>query len=58
MAARPTGDNLLKALREISLVTFQFAGLHHRAPSDLTPLQRTLLRLLSVPEDAYARLAL
>jgi transposase len=57
VAARPTGDNLLKALREISLVTFQVAGLRHRAPSDLTPLQRTLLRLLAVPEDAYARLA-
>jgi transposase len=57
VAARPTGDNLLKALREISLVTFQFAGLRHRAPSDLTPLQRTLLGLLGVPEDAYARLA-
>jgi len=57
VAARPTGDNLLKALREISLVTFQFAGLRHRAPSDLTRLQRTLLGLLGVPEDAYARLA-
>ncbi|HEY3079069.1 MAG TPA: IS1634 family transposase [Chloroflexota bacterium] len=57
VAARPTGDNLLKALREISLVTFQFAGTRHRAPSDLTPLHRTLLRLLGVPEDAYARLA-
>lgn len=57
VAARPTGDNLLKALREISLVTVQVAGLRHRAPSDLTPLQRTLLRLLGVPEDAYARLA-
>ncbi len=57
VAARPTGENLLKALREISLVTFQVAGVRHRAPSDLTPLQRTLLRLLGVPEDAYARLA-
>ncbi|HEY3082232.1 MAG TPA: IS1634 family transposase [Chloroflexota bacterium] len=55
--ARPTGDNLLKALREISLVTFHVAGTRHRAPSDLTPLHRTLLRLLGVPEDAYARLA-
>jgi hypothetical protein len=58
VAARPTGDNVLKALREISLVTFQLAGAWHRAASDLNPLQRTLLRLLGVPEHAYARLAL
>lgn len=55
--ARPTGENLLKALREIALVSFHFAGARHRAPSELTPLQRTLLRLLGVPEDAYGRLA-
>jgi transposase len=58
VAARPTGDNLLKALGTISLATFDVAGARHRAPSDLTPLQRTLLGLLGVPEDAYARLAL
>jgi hypothetical protein len=57
VAARPTGDNLLKALRTISLVTLDFAGQRHRAPSALTPLHRTLLQLLNVPEDAYARLA-
>jgi transposase len=57
VAARPTGDNLLKALRTISLVTLALAGTPHRAPSALTPLHRTLLKLLDVPEDAYARLA-
>jgi hypothetical protein len=57
VAARPTGDNLLKALRTISLVTLELAGTRHRAPSDLTALHRTLLQLLDVPEAAYARLA-
>ena len=57
VAARPTGDNLLKALRTISLVSLDLVGTHHRAPSALTPLHRTLLQLLAVPEDAYARLA-
>lgn len=57
VAARPTGDNLLKALRTISLVALELAGARHRAPSDLTPLHRTLLQLLDVPEAAYARLA-
>ena len=57
VAARPTGDNLLKALRTISLVTLELLGTRHRAPSALTPLHRTLLQLLNVPEDAYARLA-
>ena len=56
VAARPTGDNLLKALRTISLVTLDLADTRHRAPSALTPLHRTLLHLLDVPEDAYARL--
>ncbi len=54
--ARPTGDNLLKALRTISLVTVELAGTRHRAPSALTPLHRTLLTLLDVAEDAYAGL--
>lgn len=57
VAARPTGDNLLKALRSISLVRLEFAGSRHCAPSDLTPLQWTLLQLLNVPDAAYARLA-
>jgi hypothetical protein len=56
VAARPTGDNLLKALRTISLVTLDLAVTRHRAPSTLTPLHRTLLQLLDVPEAAYARL--
>jgi transposase len=57
VAARPTGDNLLKALRSISLVTMTCAGTWQRAPSDLTPLHRTVLQLIHVPEAAYARLA-
>lgn len=57
VAARPTGDNLLKALSTVSLVTVELAGVRHRAPSALTPLHRTLLQLLNVSEVAYARLA-
>lgn len=57
VAARPTGENLLKALREISLVTLELAGQPHRAVSAFTSLQRTLLQLLGVPEVAYARLS-
>ena len=57
VAARPTGDNLLKALQTVSLVTLKLAGTRHRAPSALTPLHHTLLQLLDVPEGAYARLA-
>ena len=54
VAARPTGDNLLKALSTISLVTLELAGRRHRAPSALTALHRTLLQLLSVSEATYA----
>lgn len=57
VAARPTGDNLLKALRSIALVTLEFDGVPHRAPSVLTPLHQTLLHLLDVSEATYARLA-
>ena len=57
VAARPTGDNLLKALRPISLVTLVLADTPHRAPSDLTPLHQTVLQLLDVPAAAYARLS-
>lgn len=56
VAARPTGDNLFKALRDIALVTFEIASLRHQLVEDLKPLQHTLLHLLSVPETAYARL--
>ncbi len=56
VAARPTGDNLFKALRDIALVTLEIDGLRHHQVADLTPLQHTLLPLLSVPEVAYARL--
>lgn len=57
VAARPTGENLLKALREISLATVELAGVRHRLVSDLTQLQHTLLRLVRVPEAAYSRVA-
>jgi Domain of unknown function (DUF4277)/Transposase DDE domain len=56
VAARPTGDNLFKALRDIALVTFQTGDLRHQVVEDLRPLQRTLLQLLNIPETAYARL--
>jgi hypothetical protein len=56
VAARPTGDNLFKALRDIALVTLEIDGLRHHQVADLTPLQHTLRPLLSVPEVAYARL--
>jgi hypothetical protein len=56
VAARPTGDNLFKALRGIALVTFEIDGFRQQQVADLTPLQHTLLLLLSVPEAAYARL--
>jgi transposase len=57
VAARPTGENLLKALREVSLATVELAGERQRLVSELNHLQRTLLALLGVPETAYARLA-
>ena len=50
VAARPTGDNLLKALRTISLMTLELDDALHRAPSALTALHQTLLHLLDVPE--------
>jgi hypothetical protein len=56
VAARPTGDNLFKALRDIALVTFEIEGLRHQVVEDLRPLQHTLLHLLNIPETAYARL--
>ena len=34
VAARPTGDNLFKALREIALVTFEIAGVRQPAIED------------------------
>jgi hypothetical protein len=57
VAARPTGENLLRALQPISLVTLVAAGPIQRLVADLTPLQRTLLRLVAVPEAAYHRFA-
>jgi transposase len=57
VAARPTGENLLAALREISLATVEVAGGRHRLVSDLTQIHHTLLRLLRVPEAAYSRVA-
>ena len=57
VAARPTGDNLLKALGEIALVRLQLPDGWHTVVSALTPLHRRLVQLLGVPEAAYARLA-
>ena len=57
VAARPTGENLLKALREIALATVEIAGERHRLVAELSQLQRTLLALVGVPEQAYARVA-
>ncbi|MBI4491682.1 MAG: hypothetical protein HY690_02695, partial [Chloroflexi bacterium] len=54
VAARPTGENVLTALREITLATLEVAGTPYRLVSRLTPLHRTLLVLLGVPEVAYA----
>jgi hypothetical protein len=56
-AARPTGDNLLKALHDIVLATLELGGIRHRLVSDPTTLQLTLLRLIGAPEAAYTRLA-
>lgn len=58
VAARPTGDNLLKALGAITLVRFQVAGDWHRAVSTLRPLQHRLLQLLGIPDTVYAELTL
>src|SRR5262249_2708758 len=52
VAARPTGDNLFKALRDLALVTFEAGGLHHQQVEDLRPLHHTLLHLLGIPETA------
>jgi transposase len=57
VAARPTGENLLNALREISLATIELTGERYRLVSELSHLQRTLLSLVGVPEAAYARVA-
>jgi hypothetical protein len=57
VAARPTGDNLLKALSEITLVRVQIAGIWHRAASRLRPLHHRLLQLLGVPDTVYTDLA-
>ena len=42
VAARPTGENLLKALREIALATVEIAGQRYRLVAELSPLQQTL----------------
>lgn len=57
VAARPTGDNLLKALQDLALVMVVLDGMRQRWVSDRTALHRTLLRLLDVSETAYTRLA-
>jgi transposase len=55
VAARPTGENVLAALREITLATVEVAGSPYRLVSRLAPLHRTLLILLGIPQVAYAR---
>jgi transposase len=57
VAARPTGENLLKALREIALASVEIAGERYRLVAELSQLQQTLLALLGVPEQAYAQAA-
>jgi transposase len=57
VAARPTGDNLLKALSEITLVRVQVAGTWHRAASTLRPLHQRLLQLLGLSDTVYAALS-
>jgi transposase len=57
VAARPTGENILRALQEIALVQVTVLGARHRQVADLSPLQRRLLALIHVPETVYARLA-
>jgi transposase len=57
VAARPTGENLLKALREIALATVEIAGQRYQLVAALSPLQHRLLALLGVPEQAYSRVA-
>ena len=57
VAARPTGDNLLKALSEITLARVQVAGTWHRAASTLRPLHHRLLQLLGIPDTVYTDLA-
>lgn len=57
VAARPTGENVLRALQPISLVRLVASGHRQHLVADLTPLQRTLLRLVAVPEAAYHHFA-
>ncbi len=57
VAARPTGDNLVKALRDIALVQLEIDGRPHQQVADLTALQRTLLPFLNISEAAYGRLS-
>jgi transposase len=57
VAARPTGENLLKALREIAFATVEIAGRRYQLVAQLSPLQHRLLTLLGVPAQAYSRVA-
>jgi hypothetical protein len=57
VAARPTGEKLLKAFQGIALATVQVAGECQRLVSELSPLHCTLFRLIGVPPGAYSRLA-
>jgi hypothetical protein len=57
VAARPTGDHLLKAFQEFTLVLVTLDGVRQRWVSDRTALHRTVLRLLDVSESASTCLA-
>ena len=56
VAARPTGENLLKVLQESALVQVVIAGARHRRVAALSPLQQRVLALLHVPATVHARL--
>lgn len=57
VAARPAGENILKAFEDLVLVQVVVAGERHRLVAGLRPLHRRLLDLIQVPETVYARLA-
>jgi transposase len=54
--ARPTAEAILRAFRGISLVVEEVDGQVIRRLTPLSPLQKRLLRLLSVPTKIYLRL--
>src|SRR5581483_4347922 len=57
VAARPPGEMLLQARREIARATVASAGQRYPRVAEGRPLPHTLLALLGGPEHAYARVA-